>query len=295
MSTRQKLENAVYEPKEWETVPCLICRSDERSVYEKFGDRRQYTYVTCRSCGLIYQSPRPRYDESFVYDAYEFYADDDVKFDESGENFMGQTKQDYEREIAELLRFDRIRSAVLDVGCATGDFLSVAGDHYRTVQGLDVSTRMAALLKKRLGIDIFTCTFDQVPPDQRFSCIRMSHVIEHIPNPHDWLQKAKALLVSGGILLINVPNMFSADRRFKLLLKKLGLRKGRWQPWRTPDHLYQPTVASMMKLFEMNDYEVLDYYTYSRKDIVAGSLWSKVYQRQWRVGSNLRFYLRPRP
>lgn len=200
MATRQKLENTVYEPKEWETVTCLVCGSDEKSVYEKFGDRRQYTYVTCRACGLIYQSPRPRYDESFVYDAYEFYADGDVKFDESGENFMGQTRQDYEREIAELLEFDGIRSAVLDVGCATGDFLSVAREHYRAVQGLDVSTRMANVLRKRLGIDIFTCHFDELATDQRFSCIRMSHVIEHIPNPHGWLQKAKALLASGGIV-----------------------------------------------------------------------------------------------
>lgn len=293
MTTRQKLENKVYQPEEWETVPCLVCGSDESDVYERFGDRRQYTYVMCRSCQLIYQSPRPKYDASFVYDAYEFYADDDTKFDTAGESFMGQTREDYEREVAELLEYDTIRSAVLDVGCATGDFLSVAQNYYREIHGLDVSSRMAAVLKKRLGIDIFVCSFDQLETDKQFSCIRMSHVIEHIPNPHDWLQKAKAMTVEGGIVVINVPNMFSADRRFKLALKKVGLRKGKWQPWRTPDHLYQPTVAAMMKLFEINGYEVLDYYTYSRKDITADSAWSRLYQRKWRVGTNLRFYLRP--
>ncbi len=293
MTTRQKLENKAYQPEEWETVPCLVCGSDQSDVYERFGDRQQYTFVMCRSCQLIYQSPRPKYDASFVYDAYEFYADDDVKFDAAGESFMGQTKEDYEREVAELLEYDTIRSAVLDVGCATGDFLSVAQNYYREIHGLDVSSRMAAVLKKRLGIDIFVCSFDQLETDKQFSCIRMSHVIEHIPNPHDWLQKAKGMTVEGGIVVINVPNMFSADRRFKLALKKAGLRKGKWQPWRTPDHLYQPTVAAMMQLFEMNGYEVLDYYTYSRKDITADSAWSRLYQRKWRVGTNLRFYLRP--
>jgi 2-polyprenyl-3-methyl-5-hydroxy-6-metoxy-1,4-benzoquinol methylase len=262
-------------------------------VYERFGDQQQYTYVMCQSCQLIYQSPRPKYDDSFVYDAYEFYADDDVKFDASGESFMGQTKEDYEREVAELLKYDTIRSAVLDVGCATGDFLSVAQNHYQSIHGLDVSSRMAAVVKRRLGTDISLCSFDQLQTDQQYSCIRISHVIEHIPNPHDWLRKAKTMTMEGGIVVINVPNMFSADRRFKLALKKAGLRKGNWQPWRTPDHLYQPTVAAMMKLFEMNDYDVLDYYTYSRKDITATSPWSKLYQRKWKIGSNLRFYLRP--
>lgn len=294
MATKQKLENKPYQPHEWETVSCPVCGSGEKVEYEKFGDEWQYTYVLCQSCELVYQSPRPKYDETFIYNAYEFYADDEDQFDSSGENFMGQTKEDYEKEVAELLQFDKIRSGILDVGCATGDFLSVAQKYYDEIDGLDVSGRMAALVKKRLGTDIFTSSFDALKTDKQFSCIRMSHVIEHIPDPHDWLQKAKNMLTKEGILVINVPNMFSADRKFKLLLKKAGLRKGKWEPWRTPDHLFEPTVPAMLQLFQMNDFKVLVYYTYSRKDITASSGLAQLYQRKWHMGSNLRFYLQPK-
>jgi hypothetical protein len=75
MSTKQKLENKAYIPKAWEDVACPICNSTDKQIYERFGNEWQYSYVLCHSCQLVYLSPRPKYDDEFISDAYEYYAD----------------------------------------------------------------------------------------------------------------------------------------------------------------------------------------------------------------------------
>ncbi len=75
------------------------------------------------------------------------------------------------------------------------------------------------------------------------------------------------------------------------------MRRGTWKhAWKTPDHLFEPTIPAMLQFFEANGngYEVLRYYTYSRKDMVSKSWWSRIYQRTFRLGLNLRFYVRPK-
>lgn len=120
----------------------------------------------------------------------------------------------------------------------------------------------------------------------------MSHVLEHIPNPADWLQKTRQILEDQGILALSIPNMYSLPRKFHLFLKRIGLKKGYWKDSsRTPYHLFEPTIHSMLKFISENGYKVLDYYTYSRSDMDSRSTFSKIYNRKLKWGSNLRFFL----
>src|SRR5664279_2761226 len=62
-----------YIPNAWEKVPCPFCGSTEFSIYERFGSELQFTYVLCGHCTLVYQSPRPKYDQHFIDSAYASY------------------------------------------------------------------------------------------------------------------------------------------------------------------------------------------------------------------------------
>lgn len=148
----------------------------------------------------------------------------------------------------EIKQYDRTCSSLLDVGCCMGTFLYTAQKYYEKVYGLEVSLRMASFVERNIGIKVFLDRFENLNTNEKFSCINMSHVIEHIPNPHIWLKKAKGLLCEGGILVISVPNMFLFTRKLKLFLKYIRLRKDNWKPWQTPDHLYEPTMPSMRKI-----------------------------------------------
>ena len=121
----------------------------------------------------------------------------------------------------------------------------------------------------------------------------MSHVLEHYPFPHQWLQKAKELLAPGGIVVICVPNMFSLDRLIKNLIKRCGLFINKWEAWRTPDHLFEPTLKAMKILFNDENFKIVEAYSYSRKrNPSASPFWSWYYRKMF-LGTNLRFIISP--
>ncbi|HNQ69161.1 MAG TPA: class I SAM-dependent methyltransferase [Bacteroidales bacterium] len=278
-----------YVPHAWETVNCPYCNSSKSKIYERFGSELQFTYVKCSDCGLIYQTPRPKYDDIFLLQAYEeyFYYDENFKY--SDENFKL-----WDKELHEILKYDKRKTAILDIGSCMGDFLKVAQQYYPKCTGVEIAENMAKYTEKELKINVFVGSYVDINFKEKYSCIHMSHVIEHIPNPHEWLLKTKELLDDNGVLVMSVPNMKSLDRRFKLFLKRIGLRKGMWQDnTRTPDHLFEPTAQSTLKFFENNGFKILKYYTYSRKDMDVSTFFGKIYNRKLKLGSNLRFFVTP--
>jgi SAM-dependent methyltransferase len=294
------LQKRVYKPLAWETVPCPFCGSAKHTVYERFGSDLQYTYVLCSNCSLVYQSPRPKYDQHFIDAAYaEYYQfaenlelNDDANVRESSVSM-------FKKEINHIIQYDQKRSAVLDIGSGMGTFLYAAKNLYQTAVGLDVSAQMAAFVEQKLGVKIFVQQFEDFDFPEKFSLIHMSHVLEHVPDPNHWLQKAKTMLDKNGILVINVPNKFSFSFRLQHLFTKVKVKRQFSDAWddpsRTPDHLFEPTIKSMKYLLAKNNYEVLEYYTYSRRDPASnGSTFSKLFNRWLKIGSNITFISRPK-
>jgi SAM-dependent methyltransferase len=205
----------------------------------------------------------------------------------------------FRAEVDHLVRFDTRRTAVLDVGSAMGTFLYAAKPRYQEAVGLDVSPRMATFVEAQLGVRVYLQLFEEFEYPRKFSLIHMSHVLEHVPDPNRWLQKAASLLDDGGILALNVPNKFSAGARMQHLAYRLRLKRqfqrGWSDPSRTPDHLFEPTLPSMRLLLTRNGYEILDHYSYSRRDPTSSrSPVARLVHRALKVGSNLAFIVRPR-
>jgi 2-polyprenyl-3-methyl-5-hydroxy-6-metoxy-1,4-benzoquinol methylase len=288
-----------YVPHAWETVPCPFCNSTEYSIYERFGSELQYTYVLCNNCKLVYQSPRPKYDQQFIDAAYALYSwyvnnldlNDVTQIKESGVDM-------FSKEIDYISQFDPKRSAVLDIGCGMGTFLYAAKKVYQEAVGLDVSEKMAEFVEKNIDARVFVQQFEVFQYPRKFSLIHMSHVLEHIPNPNEWMQKAKSMLEPDGILVINVPHKFGLGYRMQHLFYKMKLKKqfsDTWSdPTRTPDHLFEPTIPAMKYLLQKNGYQILNYYTYSRRDPASnGSVKSRLLNRWLKIGSNLTFIIKP--
>lgn len=289
-----------YYPSSWETVNCPFCNSNSFKVHERFGHKLQYTYVKCNNCSLVYSSPRPTYNQEFIDKAYASYyqfaenlkLNDFTKVNESGIPMFTQ-------ELEHISSFDSNKTAVLDIGSGMGTFLYAAKKVYPLCVGLDVSVQMGNFIEKNLGIKVYNQQFENFEYPTKFSLIHMSHVIEHVPNPNEWLQKAKKMLLQDGILVINVPHKHSLSNQLQYLFYKLGIKKqvsSGWNyPHRTPDHLFEPTVKSMLLLLKKHGYEVLDYFTYSRKDPTsAKTFFAKLMNRTFKLGTNLSFIVQPK-
>ncbi len=298
--TVQIKSKTAYIPKKWETVNCPFCNSDEPSVYERFGSELQYTYMQCGFCGLIYTSPRPAYDQDFIdaaYASYYQYADNIQVSDLNSinESSLGMFK----KEVQHIIQYDKERSGVLDIGSGMGTFLLVAKEFYSdNIAGLDVSEKMGQFVEKHIGVKVHIEQFTDYNPKEKFSLVHMSHVLEHVPNPNEWLQHARKVLSKNGVLVINVPNKLGIGNRVQHLFYKIGLKKqfasGWNDPSRTPDHLFEPTLKSMKYLLAKNNFEIIECYTYSRRDPVSkGSLLSGLVNRFFKMGTNLAFITRP--
>ena len=284
-----------YVPHAWETVPCPFCDSHSSSVYERFGSDLQYRYVRCRQCGLVYSSPRPVYDKTFIDAAYADYYQYSASLTLEQFNAVKESGADmFRQELQHLLKFDQKRTAVLDIGSGMGTFLYAAKEHYPVRVGIDVSEKMAAFVSQTLDVEVQLVPFEQFTYPVKFSLIHMSHVLEHVPNPKEWLKKAHSLLDKDGILVINVPHAWSLGSRLQHFFVRLGLKEqfsDAWKdPSRTPDHLFEPVIPAMKYLLAECNLKIMDHFTYSRRDPASNKNWrSRLFNRRFHLGSNLSF------
>ncbi|HSK12757.1 MAG TPA: methyltransferase domain-containing protein, partial [Phnomibacter sp.] len=171
----------------WETVPCPVCNSTRYKPYEKFGHKLQYTYVQCADCTLVYSSPRPKYDQDFIdscYATYQYFEEATIA-DLQSIHTSGLSM--FEKEVANLVKFDTLRTNVLDIGSGMGTFLHAAKPYYSKLTGLDVSEKMANFVRTEVGVKVKIEQFQDHESHEPYSLIHMSHVIEHVPNPNEWL------------------------------------------------------------------------------------------------------------
>lgn len=296
MATTLKKEGKEFVVSNWEQVACPFCATNESSLLEKFGPDHMYSYVRCKQCQLAYMNPRPQYDADFVATAYEDYADDrddwsNPKFLESAENSRRMKRNAAVlKKINDQLNVEKPR--LLEIGCHLGFFGKAAVEQGFNYIGVEVSKKMVDFARDRFGLDARYGDWQAMNwTGQKFDVIYCSHVIEHIPNPVEWLERFQKMLTAQGVLVIEVPNMDSPDRKFKRVLKRLGVRKDKWAKWRTPDHLFEPTEPALDYVFKKVGLKTNLKETYSFKKDAKTSA-QKFYYGTLRAGTNLRYFLR---
>lgn len=126
----------------------------------------------------------------------------------------------FERELR-LFRKHCPRGAVLDVGCSSGAFLFQLNKRWPgnyEILGTDVSGPPLDYAESR-GVPVMRWNFlEQDFVGRTFDAVTFWAVIEHLAKPKRFLDKAHAVLKSGGLCLVLVPNFKS------LAVRLLGAR-----------------------------------------------------------------------
>ena len=109
---------------------------------------------------------------------------------------------DGERRFQSNLQFV-IGKRVLDFGCGEGDFLRKVKKHCIDVCGVELQQDYVDALNS----DGISCVnnLDEIDDNSIDICVSF-HVIEHLPNPLDTLSLLKKKIVSGGMIVIEVPH-----------------------------------------------------------------------------------------
>jgi SAM-dependent methyltransferase len=95
----------------------------------------------------------------------------------------------------------------LDVGCATGERLTLWRDLGWEVHGVEPNRYAAGIAAEKIPGTIRASTLEQAGFDEsRFDCVTMEGVLEHVPSPRETLGEVDRVLKPGGQLVIRVPN-----------------------------------------------------------------------------------------
>ena len=297
MATLLTAENKEYVPSSWESVPCPFCAYDRHKPHERFGPQNRYAYVKCRRCGLVYAHRRPKYEASFVETAYEVYDVESHHVSTGGA--LSQANQSIVAHnkitLRQMERHLGRKGKLLDIGCASGLFLYAAKEEGWCPTGIDVSEKMTRHCRDAFGVPTYLGQYHTLDLSEGgpFDVIYCSHVIEHILNPNEWMEKFRADLKADGLLCLNVPNQYSADRVLKRCLKRAGLKRENWARWRTPDHLYEPHARPMLYLMQKHAFQTLEFFTYSHNENETPTQIDRLMHLRLKWGSKLRFFAAP--
>lgn len=160
----------------------------------------------------------------------------------SASYFAGEEYHDYlsERPLIErnfrarlktLLRYIGAPSEknLFEIGAAYGFFLSVAQEHFASVKGVDISIDAATFAIRNLGLDVRAGDFLDLPLDGAIDVACLWDTVEHLQDPHLYLERLSKHMQPGGILAITTGDMESAIAR---------LRGAKWRQIHPPSHLH---------------------------------------------------------
>ncbi len=125
------------------------------------------------------------------------------------------SKRFYSFLIGFIAALPKKKGRIMDIGCGPGDILYLLSNVGFDVYGLDIS-EYAVSLAHFHGLNNVSVGMEdkmELYPDEYFDCVRASHVIEHMPDPVNFISTCYKKIVSGGSLIISTPNINSFNRR----------------------------------------------------------------------------------
>ena len=191
---------------------CTVCGETKNSelVLRKGQDERgngDIALCRCGQCQTIYMKD---YSELFDEDLYAYYTKyHDLEKDDV---YDPLTHKRY-LSLLDLFSTHGYGKSILDVGCGKGDFVDAALNAGWDVEGIELS-QPAVDIAQRFCLPVSNMDFfsEQIKNSSR-DIVTMFEVIEHVPNPGEFLSRAEEIVKPGGLVYLTTPNFNSLDRR----------------------------------------------------------------------------------
>lgn len=223
-----------------DSITCPICgafkiNSFEARAYDSSIPDQSVSIRACDACDFAWQWPLGRSaDQSKEFFQSEYQA-------ERKESYFDKERR---REIASL-QLDFLTSlnvqshTLLDIGCGDGIFASESAKCGWNVIGLDPATpTIDEHAVNPPNLKLVNGTLDDLGPDEKFICVTMWDVVEHLPDPVPLLRNAWERVLPGGWLILETGNYQSAERL---------LAGGDWWAWQL-DHRWYFSPSTLLHL-----------------------------------------------
>ncbi len=194
---------------------CKICNSTKlRSLLKKTINIAKignviFSIVICKSCGFIFQNPSPPQKKinDFYKNNYTYSSRIKKKFRVSKKIILGVKDQ-----VETSREFINQNSKILQIGSSQGYTLSQFKKISKNTLGIEpssFSSKFANSMKIKTINNFFENVYKKI--QTKFDFVILTHVLEHIKDPVNFLKKIKETMKTDGKLLIEVP-LFSNQK-----------------------------------------------------------------------------------
>ena len=232
---------------------CLLgCDAPVEKLFDRpdwwFQLPGEFAWNRCCACGLYFLSPRPiQADiETYYPDSYVAYrpAIEDEKW-----RIMRWKRRRNQRSRVDSVTKYKQTGKLLEIGCATGNYLVEMRKNGWDVYGVELQTEAASYARNRFNLDVKTGDLLDVNyPDHYFDVVTLWDVIEHTYNPLAILKEVRRILKPGGIVVFSQPDVASKGA------KQFGRT---WIGYDSPRHLYLFAGNSLHMVLEQSGLNLL--------------------------------------
>ncbi|HKP98449.1 MAG TPA: class I SAM-dependent methyltransferase [Fibrobacteria bacterium] len=218
-----------------EKSPCPACGTIPARILGRLGPT---LLRKCRSCSLVYVSPRLATsvrEEMLRREPSPLSSERNLML----RHKMAEHMERMHREMPKVDGINKRTATLLEIGCRWGHFLQLCRPHYRSVEGLEWSKERAAFARERFDLQVSATDIFRDPWEGRYNVIAAWDVMEREPHPAEFLKWVHDHLEPGGQLMLSTPNYDSLSRR---LLRK------RWSFFEPSRHLCYFTPATLTAL-----------------------------------------------
>lgn len=246
-------------------------------TYE-FSPQSQKTFrvARCKNCTHVFCSPLP----GDIYKNYEDVIDKEYLRHE-------RTRELSAKAVLKVINKYAKGKNLLDVGCATGDFMKIAKDFGYSTEGLELSHWSTQIAIKR-GLKVYMETLRSLSKRvaKKYDVIALWGVIEHFENPKEEMEYINRILKPDGIIVLWTGNVDG------LMSRLLGRKWWYWQG----QHIQYFTNKSLSFLAKATGFKSLTTKTYpiaATYEQMKNSLARYKFQKLLLPFIKIIFYIKP--
>ena len=150
-------------------------------------------------------------------------------------------------------------NSLLDLGCGEGVITAQLKKNFSRMVGVDGTASQVALGRKKYPfIEFVHSTIEEFNPKEKFDCILLFFILEHVDSPDSILKFAKKWLKKGGFIHIQVPNKSSINRRIGTKMGLLANESSLHAHDKESGHQRMFDLKSITQLVKRNNLKIID-------------------------------------
>ncbi|MFJ1411636.1 class I SAM-dependent methyltransferase [Capnocytophaga canimorsus] len=174
----------------------------------------------------------------------------------------------FKSKIRIISKYKKQKIQLLDIGAGTGDFvLNCKKQMHWEATGIEPNEKARQLAEKK---QILLLENYNDLKEKSFDVITLWHVLEHISDLENEIQKINSLLKGDGILIVAVPNYKSWDAQHY---------KQFWAAYDVPRHLWHFSKTSIQKIFTPKGFQLLEI-----KPMLFDAFYVSILSEQYKTG-----------